>query len=321
MMDGPRADSWRVDGALRWATAQLAATEEHVLAARMLLAHVLDCSTTDLFIHPERRLSADERARYAQLVARRAQHEPVPYLVGHQAFLDLDLLVDERVLIPRPETEQLVECAIEAALRWPEPRIADVGTGSGAIAISLARHVPGAAVWAIERSPEAIEVARDNARRHGVAERITFTTGDLLAPLPGPVHLIVANLPYVSTDEYAALPAGIRRYEPRQALVAGTDGLDAIRALLRTAGSYLVEDGVLLLEIGAAQGSTAVELAGAALPDAEVSLVTDYGGQDRIVRIERARKSSGLTPHNGPPPSPGGRETARDNTRALRAGA
>ncbi len=288
MMDEPRADGWRVDEALRWATAQLAGTDERALSAHILLAHVLGCSTTDLYVHPERRLDTDERDRYEGLIARRAQHEPVPYLLGHHAFLDLDLTVDERVLIPRPETEQLVECGIEAAHRWPQPRMADIGTGSGAIAIGLARHVPSAEVWAIDRSSDAIEVARGNAYRHGVTERITFRAGDLLAPLPGPVHAIVANLPYVSTSEYAALPAGIRCYEPRQALVAGTDGLDAIRGLLRTAEPYLVEDGVILLEIGAAQGSAAVELARAALPEAEVSLIADYGGRDRILRVERA---------------------------------
>ena len=287
MMDAARAGSWRVDEALRWATARLAGTAEHRLAARMLLAHVLGCSTTDLYVHPERTLDAAQRARYAALVARRAGHEPVPYLTGRQPFLDLDLLVDERVLIPRPETERLVECAIEAARRWAQPRIADIGTGSGAIAISLARHVPGAEVCAIDRSPDAIEVARQNARRHGVAGRITFVSGDLLAPLPGPVHLIVANLPYVSQPEYDALPAGIRCYEPRQALLAGADGLDAIRALLRTAGPYLVEDGVLLLEIGAAQGERAVELARQAFPAASVSLIADDGGRDRVVQVER----------------------------------
>jgi release factor glutamine methyltransferase len=294
-MDEPRAESWRVDEALRWAAAQLAGTEEYALAARILLAHVLDCSTTDLFIHPERTLDADHRARYGALIARRAQHEPVPYLTGHQAFLDLDLSVDARVLIPRPETERLVEQAIEDARCWPQPWIADVGTGSGAIAISLARHVPGATVWAIDASSDAIEVARENAQRHGVAGRITFRAGELLGPLPGPVHLIVANLPYVSTDEYAALPDGIRRYEPRQALLGGADGLDAIRALLRTAGTYLVEDGIVLLEIGATQGSATVELARAAMPGAAVSVIADEGGRDRIVRIDRVQVS-GLTP-------------------------
>jgi release factor glutamine methyltransferase len=316
MMDGPSADTWRTDEALRWATAQLAGTDERELSARMLLAHVLGCSTTALFVHPERTLGAAERARYQQLIARRARHEPVAYLVGHRAFLDLDLLVDERVLIPRPETEHLVECALAAARRWPQPRIADIGTGSGAIAISLARHVPGAEVWAVDCSPDAIAVARQNARRHGVADGIIFLTGDLLAPLPGPVHVLVANLPYVSASEYASLPASIRCYEPRQALMAGPDGLDAIRALLRTAGPTLAEDGTILLEIGAAQGDAAVELACAAFRGAAVSLIPDVGGHDRVLRVERvlskerAHQEKRAHPRE-PAPEPGCAQPAR----------
>jgi release factor glutamine methyltransferase len=283
-----RAETWRVDQALRWAIAQLAGTDEPVLSARMLLAHVLACSTTGLFVHPERTLSPSERALYEALIERRRQHEPVAYLVGHRVFMELDLHVDKRVLIPRPETEQLVEEAIAAARRWPQPRVADIGTGSGAIAIGLARHLPGAQIWAVDHSPGAIEVARSNARRHGVLDRITFLVGDLLAPLPGPVDLIVANLPYVSAEEYASLPAGIRSYEPRDALLSGHDGLSAIRALLRMAGTHLAKEGVVLLEIGAAQGNAATELARAAFPGAAVSLLPDLAGHDRVLHVERS---------------------------------
>jgi release factor glutamine methyltransferase len=299
----PRAGRRQVDEALHWAIAQLAGTDEPVLSARMLLAHVLGCSTTDLFVHPERTLSASERASYEALIVRRRQHEPVAYLVGHRVFMEFDLQVDERVLIPRPETEQLVEGAIAAvaARPWPQPRVADIGTGSGAIAISLARHLSSAQIWAVDSSPGAIELARENARRHGTLERITFLTGDLLAPLPGPVDLIVANLPYVSEDEYASLPAGIRRYEPRQALLAGHDGLSAIRALLRTASAHLVKDGVVLLEIGATQGSVVTKLACAAFPGADVSLLPDLAGHDRVIRIERAHLAERAHPAERPP--------------------
>jgi release factor glutamine methyltransferase len=287
-MTASRAGTWRVDEALRWAIAQLPRTDERALSARMLLAHVLACSTTDLFVHPERTLSTSQRAWYEELIARRKQHEPVAYLVGHRVFMELDLHVDERVLIPRPETEQLVEEAIAVARRRPQPRIADIGTGSGAIAVSLACHMPGARVWAVDSSPGAIEVARSNARRHGVLDRITFLVGDLLAPLPGPVDAIVANLPYVSEGEYASLPADIRCYEPRGALLAGPDGLSAIRALLCTAGPYLAEEGAILLEIGAKQGDAATKLARAAFPGATIALLPDLAGQNRVLRIERA---------------------------------
>jgi release factor glutamine methyltransferase len=254
----------------------------------MLLAHVLECTVSELFVHPERVLTGEEAAAYRALVARRARHEPVPYLVGHREFLDLDLQVDRRVLVPRPETEVLIERAMDVAQRWARPRIADVGTGSGAIAISLAVHLPQASVYALDRSAGALQIARQNAERYDVAGRITFLHGDLLAPLDDPVHLIVANLPYVSEDEYAALPVDIRLYEPRQALVAGADGLDAIRALLDTLriDVHLIADGVILLEIGAAQGEAVSTLAARAFPHAQVAVLPDYSRRDRVVRIE-----------------------------------
>jgi release factor glutamine methyltransferase len=274
----------------------------------MLLAHVQGCALSELFAYPDRPLAPAAAAAYRALVERRAQHEPVAYLVGQRAFLDLDLLVDRRVLIPRPETELLVERALSWARRWGAPRIADVGTGSGAIAVGLALalqgtglpqaelHVaerPQAALYALDSSPGALSVARQNAARYGVADKITFLQGDLLDPLPGPVDLIVANLPYVSEDEYAALPPGIRDYEPRAALVAGPDGLDVIRRLLRTARPHLALDATraatraaILLEIGAAQGAAVSALAAAAFPDARVEVIPDYGGRDRVVEIE-----------------------------------
>ena len=253
---------WTNDEALAWGRGRLAETDEAEWAAKRLLAHVQGCTLSELFAYPDRRLAGQEAAAYRALVERRAQHEPVAYLVGHRGFLELDLLVDRRVLIPRPETELLVERAVALARRSGTTlRVADVGTGSGAIAIGLAvalpqAELPAAAIYALDRSPDALEVARQNAALHGVAERITFLEGDLLAPLSTPVDLIVANLPYVTEDEYAALPPGIRDYEPRAALVAGADGLDAIRRLLHTARPHLSPGGVILLEIGAAQGAT-----------------------------------------------------------------
>jgi release factor glutamine methyltransferase len=279
---------WRVEEALRWTRERLAGTPEAPLAAKMLLAHVLECATSELFVRPERELSGQETAAYRALVARRARHEPVAYLVGHREFLDLDLLVDRRVLVPRPETEVLVERAMEIAGRWAMPRIADVGTGSGAIAVSLALHLPQASVYALDCSAGALHVARQNARRYDVSGRITFLQGDLLAPLEEPVHLIVANLPYVSEDEYAALPADIRLYEPRAALVAGADGLDAIHALLDSlrVGVHLTGDGALLLEIGAGQGEAVAALAARAFPSARVAVLPDYSRRDRMVCID-----------------------------------
>jgi len=252
----------------------------------MLLAHVLSCTPTDLFVHPERTLSAAQEAEFKALIARRANHEPVAYLTGHRAFFDLDLFVDARVLIPRPETELLVEHALELAQRRSQPRIVDVGTGSGAIAVSLAVHLPQAAIWAVDLSAEALAVAQVNARRYRVEERITFAQGELLSPVPGPVDLIVANLPYVSEAEFAELPPDVRCYEPRLALLAGVDGLAAIRALLNQAPPYLAPGGALVGEIGAGQGKAVLALARQAFPQARVQVLRDYTHLDRIILID-----------------------------------
>lgn len=279
---------WRVDQALNWAETQLEGTGEPRTSATMLLAHTLRCSPTDLFIHPERELDPAQEAEFKGLIARRARHEPVAYLTGHRPFFDLDLLVDARVLIPRPETELLVERALELARRWPQPQIADVGTGSGAIAVALAVHLPQATIWATDLSAEALAVAQTNARRYGVAERITFAQGDLLLPLPGPLQLIVANLPYVSEAEWADLPADVR-HEPPMALLAGADGLAAIRALLEQSPRYLTPDGVILAEIGAAQGQAVIALARRAFPQAYIEVIQDYAHLDRILLIDLGR--------------------------------
>jgi len=302
--DGRRTTgaSWTIDLALNWGQAQLAGTDEIELAAKTLLAHVRECTLSELFAYPGRELTAAQSAAYRALVERRARHEPLAYLVGHHGFLELDLRVDRRALIPRPETELLVERALAWARTWHAahgraPQIADVGTGSGAIAIGLAAALPQARILGLDRSPDALELARQNALRCGVAGQITFLQGDLLAPLRGPVDLIVANLPYVSEDEYAALPPGIRAYEPRGALVAGPDGLDAIRRLLQTARPHLAPDAArpaaraaILLEIGASQGDAVSALAARAFPEARVEVIADYGGRDRIVKIELERQ-------------------------------
>ena len=285
-----------VQDALQWAGHQLAETSEPILAARMLLAHVLGATLTDLAVHPERTLAPGARSHYTHLVARRAQHEPVAYLVGRRGFLDFELAVTPDVLIPRPETELLVEHALRALSRWTRPRVVDVGTGSGAIAIAVAR-VTDATVYAVERSAPALAVARANAQRCGVADRITFLHGDLLAPLPVPADVVIANLPYVAESEYAALPLEIRLYEPPSALVAGADGLQAIRALLSMAPGSIAEGALILLEIGATQGAAVIALARRAFPAADSTLSADYAGHDRIVHIQLA------APRRLPPPS------------------
>jgi release factor glutamine methyltransferase len=263
------------------------------LDAELLLAHVLTVNRAAILARPDRRLTPKQLTRYRDLVARRASREPLAYIVGHREFFDLDLVVDERVLIPRPETELLVEQALRIAHRLgPEIeaplRIADVGAGSGAIAVTLAVHLPQAAVYALDDSAGALAVVAENARRCGVADRVRCLQGDLLSPLHEDARLamITANLPYVSTAEWLALAPEIRDHEPRTALDGGPDGLGPIRRLLVTAGSHLRPKGAILVEIGASQGAAVTTLALEHFGQASVQLVQDYAGLDRLVVVE-----------------------------------
>ena len=267
------------------------------LDAELLLAHAMGLTRARLLAQFDRELSPAELARYRQLIERRRAHEPVAYIVGHQEFYGLDFYVDRRVLIPRPETELLVERAIKLAGEVGDRgyglyplTLADVGTGSGAIAVSLAVHLPQATIYALDSSAEALEVAARNVRRHGIEGRVHLLRGDLLSPLPEPVDLIVANLPYVSEAELAELPPQIRRYEPLSALDGGPDGLRHIRRLLAQAGGYLRPQGAILLEIGATQGAEVIELARRYFPMASIEVVKDYAGLDRVV-IVRTREA------------------------------
>lgn len=284
----------RADEALAWARAQCAAAPDaEPLDAAILLALVLDLPRTALLAYPETPLSAEQRARFAALVARRAAGEPVAYLTGRRAFYDREFLVTPDVLIPRPETEHLIEAALnwarERADRGAGLRVVDVGTGSGAIAVTLAAHLPDASLHAIDCSPAALEVARRNADRAGVAGRIAFHQGDLLRPLLEAgerMDLIAANLPYIPSADLDTLD--VARYEPRLALDGGPDGLDAIRRLLEQATDALAASGLALLEIGAGQGARAAALAENAFPGAAIAVLADYAGHDRLLRVERS---------------------------------
>ncbi|MBN1659252.1 MAG: peptide chain release factor N(5)-glutamine methyltransferase [Anaerolineae bacterium] len=256
------------------------------LDAELLLAHVLGATRALVLAHPERRLTPKDLTHYRALVERRASREPLAYIVGHREFYGLDFAVDQRVLIPRPETELLVERAVAFARQVPAPRIADVGAGSGAIAVTLAVQLPASTVYAVDASAGALEMTGENARRHGVTIRVHCLQGYLLEPLPERVHLIVANLPYVTTAEWAELMPEIRDHEPRQALDGGEDGLDLVRGLLASAGPRLEPGGTVMLEIGAEQGEAARAAAHEQFPQARVHVEQDYAGLDRLVVIE-----------------------------------
>jgi len=260
------------------------------LDAELLLAHVLGVNRAAILTWPDRPLTPKQLTRYRDLLARRAAREPLAYIVGHREFYDLDFIVDARALIPRPETELLVEHAVRSARRIaPQAgtplQLADVGAGSGAIAVTLAVHLPEATIYALDDSAEALTLTAENARRHGVTDRVHPLQGDMLSPLPLPVDLITANLPYVATAEWEQLLPEIRVYEPRAALDGGPDGLDLIRRLLAMAGSYLRPGGVLLLEIGASQGAAVAALARQQYPQARVQIHQDLAGLDRLVLI------------------------------------
>lgn len=277
-----------VKEALGWASKLLAerGIESPRLDAEVILSNVLDVSKAQLYARPDRRLYSMHQLVYRAWVKRRAEHEPVAYVVGYKEFYGLDFYVDRRVLIPRPETELLVEKAIELAheIRGA-PILADVGTGSGAIAISLALHLPQALIYATDISEETLAVAALNCKGHEVQERVRLLAGDLLSPLPEPVDLIVANLPYVRRTEFEGLARDIVDYEPRLALNGGPDGLEYVHRLLAQAGPYLQPQGAILLEIGADQGPAVTAWAGRCFPGAILEVSRDYADLDRMLVV------------------------------------
>jgi release factor glutamine methyltransferase len=260
------------------------------LDAQVLLAQVTGLSRAMVLAFPERALAPEQAASYAALVARRLAHEPVAYLTGHREFMGLDLLVDSRVLIPRPETELLVEEALADAGRriaaGTVPIVADIGTGSGAIALSLAIHEPRLShVYAVDISVDALALAQANAARLGVADRITFIQGDLFDALPERLDLLLANLPYIDPRDQPSLPIDVSRYEPPIALYGGEDGLGHLRRLLGQAQAYLKPGATLILEYGYDQQAGVEELAEAAFPGSTRRFGKDYSGWSRYVVI------------------------------------
>jgi release factor glutamine methyltransferase len=281
-------------GALAWAAhalGELAALPGAPRDAEVLLAHVAGASRAAVLAFPERTLTEAQRATLGDLVRRRAAGEPVAYLIGHREFMGLDFLTDIRALIPRPETEHLVEAALAVLHvrldRREQPVVVDVGTGSGAIAVAVAALEPRLTrLYATDISADALALAADNARRLGVAERITFLDGDLLDPLPRvAVDLLLANLPYIDPAVAAELPPDVRNYEPAAALFGAGDGLGHIVRLLEQAALRLAPGGECWLEIGYDQGDRVAELARLQFPGARVEVRQDYAGLDRLIAI------------------------------------
>lgn len=263
------------------------------LDAAVLLGHIVGASRAALLAYPERLLVPEQAAQMRALVARRLAGEPVAYLTGHREFMGLDFQTDARALIPRPETELLVEAALQEARRRLDvgevPIAADIGTGSGTIAISLAAHEPRLPrVYATDISADALALAAENARRLGVTGRIMLLQGDLMAPLPEPVDLLLANLPYVAPRDAHALPRDVSQYEPSLALYGEDEGLGHFRRLFAMAPAGLRSGATLLLEIGYDQRTAVEALARATFPAGTVRVVADYAGWERVVVVRTA---------------------------------
>jgi release factor glutamine methyltransferase len=264
-------------------------SDEPGVDAELLLRHVLHFDRGQLYRRLTETLDDSFEGAYRALLARREAREPTTYILGHKEFFGLEFEVTPAAIIPRPETELLVEEAIAFVRDRPPDQavtIADIGTGCGAIAVSLAHLLPSAKLIAVDCSADALALAARNAERHHSAERITFLQGDLLTPIESAVDLIIANLPYIPTEDWEGLPPEIRDGEPRTGLDGGPDGLGEIRRLLAMAPDHLAEFGAVLLEIGDQQADPVVVLAEGAFPEAEISIETDLSGLDRLVIIE-----------------------------------
>jgi release factor glutamine methyltransferase len=273
------------------------------LSAELLLSHVIGCERLKLYMDVDRPASELERASLRELVRRALAHEPVQYLTGEAWFFGLRLAVDRRVLIPRPSTETIVETAIAHCKSRPGfggktgegVLIADVCTGSGAIALALAKNLPGSRVLATDLSEDALTVARSNADRLGLADRVEFLQGDLLAALSahpvasqdGALGLLVSNPPYIPDDEWDAVPANVREHEPSLALRGGMDGLALIRPLLADGPRLLREGGLLLIEAASSRAREALSIATQSTLLASPAVLFDSDGLERVIRGER----------------------------------
>jgi len=258
------------------------------LDAEVLLCYVLKIGKTKLYQDLEKKLSTEQLKKYQTLIAQRKKYKPVAYLTRHKEFYGLDFYVDERVLVPRPDTELLVEEIIKYAKKNKNQQleIADVGTGSGCIAIALAKYLPAAKIYAIDISPKALAVAKINMGKHHLAKQIKLLRGDLLAPLKKKVGIIVANLPYLAQKNIPHIAPDVIDYEPAQALFAGADGLKYYQKLLSQANYYLRQPGLIVLEIDPSFKDKILRLAQKAFSKSKITIKKDLAGQDRVLIIK-----------------------------------
>ncbi|MBN1247294.1 MAG: peptide chain release factor N(5)-glutamine methyltransferase [Anaerolineae bacterium] len=284
------------------AVAQLGqVTDRPHAEAERLIASALQVERTAVLAHPEWLLTSAQVDEFVDAVRRRASGTPLPYLLGYIEFCGLTFRVTPAVLIPRPETELLVELAQARLGALRQGIVVDVGTGSGCIAVTLAIAEPRARIWATDISAPALAVARQNARDHGVGERVRWLQADLLAPFAGPIGLIVSNPPYVAEAEWWDLPPSVKQ-EPRTALISGPEGLNAIRPLLQQAATRLAPGGSLLMEIGEQQASAVTALAQSAFDHSgrrvmRLQVYQDLAGKDRVLEVALTRPANQTVLH------------------------
>lgn len=284
---------WTVLRLLEWTTDffKQRGSDSPRLDAEVLLAHARDCSRIELYTAFEQEPTSEQRIAFREMVRRRGEGTPVAQLVGYREFYSLRFRVNEDVLIPRPETEHLVVEAIDCAkvMRQETIRIADLGTGSGAIAVTLAKYLPNASIAAVDISKAALEIARWNAEQHGVQDRIQFLHGDLLDAVQSdpPLDILCSNPPYVSQSEYETLSPSVRDHEPRAALLAGPTGTEVIERILNEAPPYLRSGGHLIMELSPMIADACADLAKGQGSYSKTSFIKDLDGNRRVITMVR----------------------------------
>ena len=282
------SETWTVRRLLEWTEDFLRKKgfESPRLEAQILLAHALGCKKIDLYVRFSEEPSEEKRTVFREIVKRRSEGTPVAHLVGHCEFYSLSFAVSPDVLIPRPETETLVMEALRLLKPLAAPRVLDLGTGSGCIALTIAKQHKSSRVTAVDISPKALAIARGNAEHHGVAERVTFLEGDLFAPVAVQTFdLIVSNPPYIAHAEFPTLDPGVRDFEPRSALDGGPDGLEFYRRLAAEAGQFLNPSGTILVEIGSTQEESVRALFAERMKVGNT--IRDLGGRPRVIAAQR----------------------------------
>lgn len=276
---------WTIGRILKWTEQYFKGKgiESPRLDAEVLLSHILGRERIYLYVHFDEPLEPAELARYREAIKQRVQRVPVAYIIGEKEFMGLTFKVTADTLVPRPDTEILVQAAVERLrARGETPRFADIGTGSGAICLSILHFLPKAQADTVDISPAARAVAEENAAALEVADRVTFHTGDLLAPLAGQCYdAILSNPPYIPDGDIAALAPEVRLKEPRTALAGGKDGLDFYRRLTADAPAHLKDGGFLAVEVGIHQAAPVAALAVPAFSRTEI--LKDYAGIERVV--------------------------------------